>query len=83
MPSFYCEKHPDSTFNKFMKISIFTPDSNLTIVGNAFKIYRNGRVEQHLVPCHRVIGANGSLTGYAAGIEAKKFLLAMEKRYAA
>ena len=36
-----------------------------------------------LVPCHRVIGANGSLTGYAAGIEAKKFLLTLEKRYAA
>jgi len=34
-----------------------------------------------LVPCHRVIGADGSLTGYAAGIEAKKYLLTMEKRY--
>lgn len=34
-----------------------------------------------LVPCHRVIGADGSLTGYAAGIEAKKYLLQMEKRY--
>lgn len=34
-----------------------------------------------LVPCHRVIGADGSLTGYAAGIEAKKYLLTMEKGY--
>ncbi|WP_320325997.1 bifunctional transcriptional activator/DNA repair enzyme AdaA [Absicoccus intestinalis] len=32
-----------------------------------------------LVPCHRVIGADGSLTGYAAGLEAKKYLLALEK----
>ena len=32
-----------------------------------------------LVPCHRVIGADGSLTGYAAGIEAKKYLLEFEK----
>ena len=32
-----------------------------------------------MVPCHRVIGANGSLTGYAGGIERKKWLLAHEK----
>ncbi len=36
-----------------------------------------------LVPCHRVIGANGSLTGYAAGIEAKKYLLQLEKEHTA
>ena len=36
-----------------------------------------------LVPCHRVIGADGSLTGYAAGLEAKKYLLQMEKEYTA
>lgn len=32
-----------------------------------------------IVPCHRVIGANGSLTGYGGGIERKKTLLALEK----
>jgi methylated-DNA-[protein]-cysteine S-methyltransferase len=31
-----------------------------------------------IVPCHRVILANGSLTGYAGGIEKKKRLLALE-----
>ena len=31
-----------------------------------------------IVPCHRVIGANGSMTGYAGGIERKKWLLAHE-----
>lgn len=31
-----------------------------------------------IIPCHRVIGANGSLTGYAGGIERKRKLLAME-----
>ena len=36
-----------------------------------------------LIPCHRVIGANGSLTGYAAGIEAKRYLLQLEKGTAA
>ncbi|MGV9310129.1 methylated-DNA--[protein]-cysteine S-methyltransferase [Nonomuraea sp. NPDC003727] len=29
-------------------------------------------------PCHRVIGANGSLTGYAGGLERKRFLLTHE-----
>ena len=33
-----------------------------------------------IVPCHRVIGKNGSLTGFGGGIEAKKFLLDLEKR---
>lgn len=32
-----------------------------------------------LVPCHRVIGTDGSLTGYAGGIPAKQHLLALEK----
>lgn len=31
-----------------------------------------------LIPCHRVVGANGSLTGYAGGLDAKKALLALE-----
>jgi methylated-DNA-[protein]-cysteine S-methyltransferase len=33
-----------------------------------------------VVPCHRVIGANGSLTGYGGGIERKKSLLDMERQ---
>ncbi|MCH5276466.1 MAG: methylated-DNA--[protein]-cysteine S-methyltransferase [Desulfovibrionaceae bacterium] len=32
-----------------------------------------------IVPCHRVIGADGSLTGYAAGLPVKAALLALEK----
>lgn len=35
-----------------------------------------------LVPCHRVIGRDGSLTGYAGGMERKKWLLEHEKRFA-
>jgi methylated-DNA-[protein]-cysteine S-methyltransferase len=31
-----------------------------------------------IVPCHRVIGANGTLTGYGGGIERKRWLLAHE-----
>ena len=48
MPSFYCEKYPRSPFNQFMKVSAFTPDSNLTIVGNTFKVYRNAAVVERL-----------------------------------
>jgi O-6-methylguanine DNA methyltransferase len=33
-----------------------------------------------LVPCHRVVGADGELTGYAWGIERKRWLLAHEAR---
>lgn len=32
-----------------------------------------------LIPCHRVLGSNGSLTGFAAGPEAKRVLLNIEK----
>lgn len=33
-----------------------------------------------VVPCHRVIGANGALTGFGGGIEAKRYLLDHEQR---
>lgn len=33
-----------------------------------------------VVPCHRVIGADGSLTGYAGGLDAKRFLISLESR---
>lgn len=33
-----------------------------------------------VVPCHRVIGANGSLTGYAGGLDKKQYLLDLENR---
>ena len=35
-----------------------------------------------IVPCHRIIGANGSLTGYAGGLDKKRALLALEAGYA-
>jgi methylated-DNA-[protein]-cysteine S-methyltransferase len=33
-----------------------------------------------VLPCHRVIGANGNLTGYAGGLDAKRFLLNLESK---
>ena len=33
-----------------------------------------------IIPCHRVIGTNSHLTGYAAGIDKKRYLLEMEQR---
>ena len=35
-----------------------------------------------IVPCHRVIGANGSLTGYGGGLDTKRWLLDHEARHA-
>lgn len=44
-------------------------------VGNA-----NGRNPISIVvPCHRVVGADGSLVGYAGGLERKRFLLELEE----
>jgi methylated-DNA-[protein]-cysteine S-methyltransferase len=33
-----------------------------------------------IVPCHRIMGADGSLTGYAGGLQRKRALLALEGR---
>ena len=36
-----------------------------------------------IVPCHRVIGADGSLTGFGGGLPVKRFLLDLEQRHSA
>ena len=35
-----------------------------------------------VVPCHRVIGSNGKMTGYASGLDTKEFLLKLERKMA-
>ena len=61
----------------YKDIALKFEDANLSrAVGSA-----NGRNKILLViPCHRVVGANGDLTGYAGGLPAKKWLLDFEKR---
>jgi methylated-DNA-[protein]-cysteine S-methyltransferase len=34
-----------------------------------------------IIPCHRIIGSNGKLTGYAGGLERKRWLLLHESQY--
>lgn len=53
-------------------------------LGNPGLAQRVGQAVGHnpvsiLIPCHRVVGADGSLTGYAGGLERKARLLALEE----
>jgi methylated-DNA-[protein]-cysteine S-methyltransferase len=34
-----------------------------------------------IIPCHRVVGSNGALTGFGGGLETKRFLLDLERRH--
>ncbi|GAA1320883.1 methylated-DNA--[protein]-cysteine S-methyltransferase [Leucobacter albus] len=57
-------------------------------LGNRALAQRVGQAVGHnpvsiIVPCHRVLGADGSLTGYAGGLERKRVLLALEEPEAA
>lgn len=41
-PSFYCEKHPDSPFNKWLMVAIKTANGRKTIDGRVYKEFRDG-----------------------------------------
>ncbi len=62
----------------YLDLALQTGDKNNTrAVANA-----NGRNRiAIMVPCHRVIGHNGSLTGYAGGLWRKKWLLELEWKW--
>ena len=54
-------------------------------IGNPKAVRAVGGANHHnpisiIVPCHRVIGADGSLTGYGGGVEVKEWLLAHERK---
>lgn len=63
----------------YLQLAIQAGDPKSTrAVANA-----NGRNDiAIIVPCHRVIGANGELTGYAAGLPRKRWLLEHERKVA-
>ncbi len=55
-------------------------------IGNPKAVRAVGGANHHnpisiIVPCHRVIGADGSLTGYGGGVEVKAWLLAHERKH--
>jgi len=57
-------------------------------LGNRKLAQRVGQAVGHnpigvIIPCHRVVGADGSLTGYAGGLERKRWLLELEEPEAA
>lgn len=57
-----------------------------TMIGNHKACRAVGMANHHnpiviIIPCHRVIGANGSMTGYAGGLPIKKYLLELEKHH--
>ena len=56
-----------------------SPRGKLTIASDEKSIVGLWIEGQKYFPCHRVIGTNGSLTGYAGGIDIKKKLLEFEK----
>ena len=56
--------------------SDFTPSPHL--VGSAFRNAVGGNPLAVIVPCHRVVGARGNLTGYGGGMERKIALLRLE-----
>jgi len=61
----------------YAEIGLHLGDSHLArAVGNA----ANRNPLPLIIPCHRVVGKGGKLTGFACGIPAKAFLLDMERR---
>lgn len=83
-----------SPFQKEVWNSLMTIPSGETVsyqeiaerLGDKRKVRAVGRANGSnkiaiVIPCHRVIGHNGNLTGYAGGLERKQYLLALEMKY--
>lgn len=74
----YVESVEFGKTTSYLKIAQRTgSDKNTRAVGMA-----NGKNPIPIViPCHRIIGANGKLTGYAGGLERKRWLLQHELKF--
>ena len=78
-----------SVWLELLKIPFGETDTYLNIakkLGNAKKLRAVGNANGKnpisiIVPCHRVIGANGKLVGYGGGLWRKKWLLEHEQKY--
>ncbi len=71
-------KIPYGTTRTYMEQAIaLGSKESIRAVANANGINRISII----IPCHRVIGSDGSLTGYGGGLHRKKWLLEHEKRY--
>lgn len=87
--------HPDGTdfqksvWNELLKIPYGTTmsymdQSNAMGIPDSIRAIANANSKNKvaiLIPCHRVIGTNGSLTGYAGGLKRKKWLLDHERSF--
>ena len=69
---------PNGTTRSYLEqsVAIGKPDS-IRAVANANGMNRISII----IPCHRVIGSDGQLTGYGGGLRRKKWLLDHEKKY--
>lgn len=60
----------------------YQQQANLLQKPNSVRAVANANGQNHvsiIVPCHRVIGSNGQLTGYAGGLWRKRYLLDLEQ----
>ncbi|USS86179.1 methylated-DNA--[protein]-cysteine S-methyltransferase [Fructilactobacillus cliffordii] len=71
------QRVPYGATTTYSELAAAVPTKSARAVGNA--IGRNPI--SLLIPCHRVLGKNGQLTGYAGGLDRKRFLLQLEQSH--
>ncbi|USS89248.1 methylated-DNA--[protein]-cysteine S-methyltransferase [Fructilactobacillus cliffordii] len=71
------QRVPYGTTTTYGELAAAVSTKSARAVGNA--IGRNPI--SLLIPCHRVLGKNGQLTGYAGGLDRKRFLLQLEQSH--